>query len=107
MGRIICSKHGQQGIALVCDHVCHAVKCGNSGLFEPATVTLDFGKPVPNFSGLPHFVCASCATSVMQKFGAMRLDLEEDGEKFDQMIPTKPVCGRCYTEAFPKPSVAQ
>ena len=76
-------------------------------MLEPTTVTLDFEKPVANFAGLAHFVCPSCANSVIQKFGTVRLNLEEDFEKFEKVIPTKPVCGRCYTEAFSKLSVAK
>ena len=77
MGRIICEKHGPQGIELVCAEI-------HSNIDSAARLT-DYreisDEEVPEIG---YFLCSACFS-------------EYDSHTFEE-IPLEPVCGACFRE---------
>ena len=98
MGLIICEKHGQQGIVLVCDHVRHDVLTGSSTIDCVITgqeVVGDFGKDVVAFTV---GYCDKCAKQYGLPLhgGVLPEPLSDDSpSEFSQQV--KPVCAECFT----------
>src|SRR5689334_883617 len=102
MGIIICEKHGDQGIVLVCDHVRHDMLTGSSTIDCVITgqeVVGDFGKEVIAFTV---GYCETCAKQYELPLhgGVLAEPLSDDSpSEFSKQV--KPVCSECFT-AFKK-----
>ncbi len=94
MGKIICEKHGEQGIVLACDHVRQDILTGRPTIDCVITgeeVIGDFGKEPVAFRVA---YCDKCANQYgLPLQGGVLPD--SAGEFIDQ---AKPVCSECFKE---------
>lgn len=85
MGKILCEKHGEQGIVLTCDHVWQDSVTGISTI--DCVVT---GSLVVEFVDQTVAYCETCAKQYgLPLQGGILLDPESDPNR-------KAVCGRCF-----------
>jgi len=87
MGKIICEKHGDQGIVLTCDHVRQDMLTGTSTIGR--LVTID---AVVEFVDQTVAYCDSCAKQYELPLVDGVLTVSEDLFA----LHTKPVCSECF-----------
>ena len=97
MGKIICEKHGGQGIVLVCDHVRQDILTGSSTIDCVITgqiVVGDFGKEVIAFTVGYSDTCAKQYDLPLHG-GVLPEPLSDDSpSEFSKQV--KPVCSECF-----------
>ncbi|MEN3330320.1 MAG: hypothetical protein V7638_5127 [Acidobacteriota bacterium] len=87
MGRILCEKHGRQGIVLTCDHIWQDILTGISTIGCVVT-----GKLVVDFVEQPVAYCEDCAKqSGLPLHGGVLPDPEMDTDPIG-----KAVCSACF-----------
>jgi hypothetical protein len=92
MGKIICEKHGGQGIVFTCPHVCQDIQKGTTTIDCLVTSTHDVGTIGDHVISIELGCCINCAKPYQ---AALLEEIETDtpSESGDQ---TKPVCRECF-----------
>ena len=92
MGKIICEKHGEQGLVFTCPHVWQDIQSGTTTIDCLVTTTLEIGTFVDQVVTGELGCCVACAKPYE---AALREEILTDtpSELGDQ---TKPVCGMCF-----------
>lgn len=107
MGLIICDKHGEEFIALTCEHIQQSVQ--NHALNPYGITHVTHG--VEGMISLRHWFCEQCAQDYsvpLDGFSQIITDEELDTMEDDELMfdgATKaagyPVCSKCFRESFP------
>lgn len=92
MGKIICEKHGGQGLVFACPHVWQDIHSGTTTIDCLVTTTLEVGMIGEHVISMKLGCCNMCAKPYE---AAIREEILTDtpNETGDQ---TKPVCGECF-----------
>ena len=87
MGKIICEKHGDQGIVLTCDHVRQDILMGTSTIGRLVTI-----HAVVEFVDQRVAYCDTCANQYELPLVDGVLTVSDD----EFALHTKPVCSECF-----------
>ena len=89
MGKIICDRHGEAGIALVCRHIAAAV-VNDAPL--PSYEMVEVRDPaLESFGRLEFPYCSACIATGLQR--------HLNGDQLEQLsaeLKPQPVCARCF-----------
>ena len=86
MGKIICEKHGEQGIVMTCPHVRQDILMGTATIDSLVTATQEIESQVAFYLGY----CDTCA----KQYG-VPLDGVFPESEFDNRSE-QPVCSQCF-----------
>ena len=92
MGKIICEKHGEQGIVLTCEHVRREILTGTPTIEYVVTATHEIGA----ISNETVSICVGYCNKCAKEYGLAIVDgtlLDSASELSDR---TEPVCSRCF-----------
>jgi hypothetical protein len=93
MGKIICEKHGEQGIVLTCEHVRHDILTTTSTINKVVKAIHEIEK----FGNVPVNIWLGYCETCAKDYGLPLLDgvLPDSATEFASF----PVCGECF-ESF-------